>query len=75
MKARIVKRTDTAGEVRYVIQQRHFLFRWWWVDAWINDPAGACCRDDFFTLEEAQRHLCYFDGTPTTEEIVSGLGK
>lgn len=35
-----------------------------------TDPAGACCQDDFFTLEEAQRHLCYFDGTPTREEVV-----
>jgi hypothetical protein len=32
-KVRIVKRTYGDGYVDYVIQKKHFLFRWWWVDA------------------------------------------
>jgi hypothetical protein len=70
MKARIIKRTGPAGDVCYVIQQKHFLFRWWWVDAWLNSGCGAACRDSFLTLEDAQRNLCYFDGTQTKEEVV-----
>jgi len=70
MKARIVKRTGPSSRVWYVIQQKHFLFRWWWVDAWINSMCGASCQDDFNTLEEAKANLCHFDGTPTTEIVV-----
>jgi len=71
MKARIIKRIMCDGEVLYVIQQRHFLFRWWWVDAWLNSLCGASCKDYFFTLEEARRNLCYFDGTRSREEVVA----
>jgi len=70
MKARIIKRTNVDGRIKYVIQQPHFLFRWWWVDAWINSSSGASCRDYFSTLEEAQKNLCYFDNTKIKEEIV-----
>ena len=69
-KARIVKRTDPAGRVTYVIQQPHFFFRWRWVDAWINSIGGANCKDYFDTLDEAKAHLPYFDGTPTVTEVV-----
>ncbi len=69
-KVRIVKRTHPSGRVEYVIQQRHFLFRWWWVDAWINSPYGAACRDSFRTLEEAKGNLWLFDGSKPTEEVV-----
>jgi len=68
-KARIIKRTGPDGKESYVIQQRHFLFRWW-VDAWINSSCGAACRDYFDTLDEALENLCYFDGTPSREEVV-----
>ena len=71
MKTRIIKRTGPSGNVRYVIQQKHFLFRWWWVDAWVNSIDGAWCTDDFATLEEAEANLCYFDGTKCKEEVVS----
>jgi hypothetical protein len=70
MRARIVKRTGPGGRIQYIIQQKHFLFRWWWVDAWINSSCGAWCQDYFDTLEEAQTNLCYFDGTPTKESVV-----
>ena len=70
MKTRIVKKTYPDGIVMYTIQQKHFLFRWLWVDAWINSSAGAVCLDSFLTLEEAKRNLCYFDGTKTKIEVV-----
>ena len=63
MKARIIERAAPDGTKNYVIQQKHFLFRWWWVDAWVNSLAGAYCKDTFFTREEAERNLCWFDGT------------
>jgi len=74
MKARIVERTAPDGSKTYVIQQRHFLFRWWWVDAWINSWAGAACQDSFPTLEEARRNMCWFDGTPCTDRVRPNTG-
>lgn len=66
-KTRIIKRINPDKTEKYVIQQKHFLFRWWWVDAWVNSMAGAACEDSFFTLKEAQKNLCRFDGTPTID--------
>ena len=68
MKARIVKKTNVDGRVEFVIQQRHFLFRWWWVDAWMNRDVYTI--DSFSTLEEAKKNLCYFDGSKVKQEIV-----
>ena len=70
MKARIIERTQPDGTVEYVIQQKHLLFRWWWVDAWCN--CGTWTRDTFSTLEEAQANLCWFDGTKCKEKVVEG---
>ena len=70
MKARIIKRTSPGGDISYVIQQKHFLFRWLWVDAWVNSLSGASCEDSFSTLEEAQKNLPYFDGTKWKEEPI-----
>ena len=70
MKTRIIKRTNVDGRILYVIQQKHSLFRWWWVDAWINSGCGASCQDSFSTLEEAQKNICYFDGTKCEEEVI-----
>ena len=69
--SRIIKRTTDNG-VQYVIQQRHWLFRWCWVDAWINSWDGAACKDSWPTLAEAEANLRYFDGSPSTvtEEVV-----
>ena len=69
-KVRIVKQTDVDGEVLYIIQQKHWLFRWVWVDASINSPDFVNCIDYFATLEEAKKHLCYFDGSKGTFEVV-----
>jgi hypothetical protein len=69
-KARIVKRTHVDGRVTYVIQQRHWPFFWWWCDAWINALEGAACKDWFSTLEEAEKNLCYFDGSKRKDEVV-----
>ena len=71
MKTRIIKRTNVNGRVTYVIQQKHFIFRWWWVDAWVNSWSGAACNDSFDTLEEANKNLCYFDDSKCIEEVVS----
>ena len=63
MKARIVERTAPDGHKEYVIQKRYWLFlansSWWW---WR--------KESYSTLEEAQRHLCWFDGTPYTDRVM-----
>jgi len=69
-KCRIVERTLVDGRVEYVIQQKHFLFRWWWVDAWVNSAAGAACRDCFSTLGEAYDNVRYFDGRKPVDRVV-----
>lgn len=66
---RIVERTHPDGRKSFVIQQKHFLFRWWWVDAWINNDVFT--TDTFSTLEEAQNNLCYFDGSKTLERVIN----
>ena len=70
MKTRIIKRTNVDGRVEYVIQQKHFIFRWWWVDAWVNSTGGASCQDSFSTLKEAKENLSYFDNSKVKEEII-----
>jgi len=71
MKTRIVKRKSVNGKISYVIQQKHHLFRWWWVDAWMNSSCGASCVDSFDSLEEARKNLCYFDGSRCVDEVVN----
>ena len=68
-KTRIIQRTCPSGEIKYVIQQKHFLFRWMWVDGWINSSCGANCTDSFGSLEEAQKNLWMFDGSKCTEKV------
>ena len=69
-KVRIIERILPDKRVLYVIQVRHSLFRWWWVDAWLESDCGASCKDSFSTLEEAKANLCYFDGTKCKERVV-----
>jgi hypothetical protein len=69
-KVRIIERTFPDGRVEYTIQQRHFLYFWRWVDAWINNDVST--RDTFSSLEEAQKNLCYLDGTKCIEKIIGG---
>lgn len=70
-KVRIIERECVDGRILYVIQQKHHLFRWWWVDAWINSWCGASCQDSFGSLEEARKNLCYFDGSIVKERVVA----
>lgn len=70
-KVRIIKRTNVDGNIRYIIQQPHWIFKWWWVDAWMNSWEGAYCSDNFSSLEEAKRNLCYFDGSEGKEEVIN----
>lgn len=67
-RVRIVKRIMTDGRVVYVIQEKHFLFFWWWVDAWMNHDVST--TDTFDTMEDAENNLCYFDGSKIVEEVV-----
>lgn len=71
-KARIREYTSVDGSKSYTIQQRHFLFFWWWVPAWVNSSMGASAPTDTFkTLEEAQANIKYFDGSKGTERIIN----
>jgi len=70
-KCRIIERTGVDGRAQYVIQQKHFLLRWWWVDAWVNSWSGAACVDYFGSLKEAKENLCYFDGSKCKEKEVN----
>ena len=70
-KVRIVKRTSIGGRVKFVIQQKHFLFKWLWVDAWINSSIGAACNDSFSTLEEVKQNICYFNGSKAVDIVVN----
>lgn len=69
-KCRIVKKTYLDGTVKYQIQQKHWLFRWWWCDAYHNYEAFT--NDTFDTLEEAEKNSVFFRGltTTSTSEVV-----
>jgi hypothetical protein len=66
-KVRIVKKVF-GGVVSYVIQTRHWLFRWKWADAWESSMNGADCVDSFSTYEEALDNVKYFDGSKGSKE-------
>jgi len=69
LKARIIKRSHGKQTI-FQIQQRHFIFFWWWVPAWVNDINGAAApQDTFKTLKEAQDNMCHFDGSKPVETI------
>ena len=68
---RIVERTGPSGRKMFIIQQKHLLFRWWWVDAWVNSASGAYCIDSFSTMNEAKENLCWFDGTKNIDRVVA----
>lgn len=63
-KARIVRRTQVCGDITYIIQQKHFLFRFW-CDA--DTEYGTAL---YSTLEDAQKNLCYYDGTKSHDEVI-----
>lgn len=68
-KARIVEIVRPDGEVRYEIQQKHWLFRWMWVGAGCNSW-DYYVRDSFLTLKEAKKNLCWFDGTQSKAKVI-----
>ena len=66
-KVKIVKITY-GGITYYQIKQRHFIFFWWWVPAWVNSSLRASAPPDTFeTLEEAQKNMYHYDGTKAIE--------
>ena len=66
-KAKIVK-VSYGNSTYYQIKQRHFIFFWWWVPAWINSSLGASAPPDTYkTLEEAQKNMYLYDGTKAIE--------
>ena len=69
-KCRIVERKLPTGKTEYVIQQRHRLFRWCWVDAWLNTNYGLPYQSKFDTLEDAMQNVANFDGSKPTETVV-----
>ncbi len=76
VKCRIIQRTCPDGRVEHVIQQKHYLFRWWWVDAWVNSSSGPACRDSYRSLDEAIENLVDFDGSKCEETVlVAGQGE
>lgn len=69
MKTRIVKIEHVDKKIEYQIQQRHFLFYWWWVPAWMNS-FNTSIVDTFRTLDEAKSNLCYFGGGKEKVSVV-----
>ena len=69
MKARIVEVTAPDGHKFWVIQQRHWLFKWWWVGASMNSW-NPYATDTFRTLEQAKENLCWYDGTKSKIKVV-----
>ena len=69
-KSRIIERKFQDGRIEYTIQQKHFIFRWWWVDAWVNSIDGASCCDSFKSLKEAKDNLWLFDGSKCSEKVI-----
>ncbi len=67
-RVRIVKR-EFGGRITYEIQQKHFLFKWMWVDAWVNSMDGTAWST-FYTLQEARDNLYLFDGTKPKETVI-----
>jgi len=66
---RIIKR-EFGGDVRFIIQQKHWLIRWSWCDASLNDINYASCVDYFSTLDEAKENIYLFDGTKCKETVI-----
>lgn len=70
-KLRIIERQNAWAEIQYVIQEKHFLFKWFWVDASINSIDYAGCVDSFATLEEARSNIYKFSDTSIDRVIES----
>lgn len=69
MKTRIIERKHGKNR-EYVIQQKHYIFRWMWVDAWVNSIYGAACNDTFSDFQEAVANLYLFDGSKPKDTVI-----
>jgi hypothetical protein len=69
MKARIVEIIKPNGDVRYQIQQKHWLFRWMWVGVGCNSW-DAYVQDTYTTLKDAKKQLCWYDGTKSKCTVI-----
>lgn len=65
-KVRIVKRTHLTERVTYVIQRKHWLLFWLWMDAW-DSPF---LQYEFSSLDKAKENLRFFDGSGDVDEVV-----
>lgn len=68
-KARIIRRKLPAHDI-FVIQMKHPIYIWKWVDAWI--VLGESVKDYFDTLGEAQEKLELFKNFPSKRDIPIG---
>ena len=71
IECRIIKTTLPSGREFYTIEQKKKRFfggyKWKQATLWYDD----CMRASYDTLEEAQKDLCWYDGTETKREIVN----
>ena len=67
-KVRIVEREHPEGYTSYEIQQRHCIFKFWWIDAWLNNW-DLERNSSFSTLEKAKEHLKYFQNGSGYERV------
>jgi hypothetical protein len=70
IECRIIKNTQPSGREFYTIEQKKKRFfggyKWKEVNPW-----GSWHRNTYDTLEDAQKDLCWYDGTKTKREVVS----
>ena len=69
MNLRIVERTYPSGNILYVIQKKHWLFKDKWVDCEIAS-FGFYENARFKTLEEAKKNLYLFSKTKIIDKVV-----
>ena len=68
-KTRIIKR-ECDDEVSFVIQQKHGLFRWVWVDASDNYPIEYEFKDTFDNLNDARAKVAQMNHRPRIKETI-----
>lgn len=69
-KVRIIERTNVDGEKDWLIQHRHWLFKSRWVYAQQYFESGSMDAT-FYSLKEAKKHLCYYDGSLPKYRVLS----
>lgn len=68
---RVIKRKYAKHKEIYVIQQRHPVLFWKWVDAYKRIPITI--PNAFLTLPEALKQLPHFQEKPIKEHIVKDI--